>query len=294
MQDDAARFGFVGLGHIGAPMAERLAASGAPTVVFDVRRDACERLAAAGAQVAASCADLAARAKLIGICVRDDADVRDVVLGDGGLLAGAAPGTLLAVHSTILPRTAIEVADACRARGVDLIDAAVTGGRAAAANGTLCCMIGGDASLVERYRPAARLLGSTIVHTGALGTGAATKLCNNLVLYLGYLAAAEATSLADAAGVSRDVLFAVTGTRGSFTPPMKELLPARERALAGDPGMHDLLASFADLAQKDLAQAIAYGRELGIALPGAERCRDLMWDVYGIGRKPGDDGGSDG
>lgn len=294
MQDDAARFGFVGLGHIGAPMAERLAASGTPTVVFDLRRDACERLAASGAQVASSCADLAARADLIGICVRDDADVRDVVLGDDGLLAGAAPGTLLAVHSTILPRTAIEVADACRARGVDLIDAAVTGGRAAAANGTLCCMIGGDAALVERYRPAVALLASTVVHTGALGTGAATKLCNNLVLYLGYLAAAESTALADAAGVSRDVLFAVTGTRGSFTPPMKELLPARGRALAGDPGMRDLLASFADLAQKDLAQAIAYGRELGIALPGAERCRDLMWDVYGIGRKPGDDGGSDG
>ena len=294
MQDDAARFGFVGLGHIGAPMAERLAASGTPTVVFDVRRDACERLAASGAQVASSCAGLAARADLIGICVRDDADVRDVVLGDGGLLAGAAPGTLLAVHSTILPRTAIELAHACRARGVDLIDAAVTGGRAAAANGTLCCMIGGDATLVERYRPAARHLASTIVHTGALGTGAATKLCNNLVLYLGYLAAAEATSLADAAGVSREVLFAVTGARGSFTPPMKEILPGRDRALAGDPAMRELLASFADLAQKDLAQAIAYGRELGIALPGAERCRDLMWDVYGIGRKPGDDGGSDG
>lgn len=294
MQDDAPRFGFVGLGHIGAPMAARLAASGTPTVVFDLRRDACERLAAAGAQVARSGADLAARADLIGICVRDDADVRDVVLGADGILAGAAPGTLLAVHSTILPRTAIELADACRARGVDLVDAAVTGGRAAAANGTLCCMIGGDGALVERYRPAARHLASRIVHTGALGTGAATKLCNNLVLYLSYLAAAESTALADAAGISRDVLFEVTGTRGSFTPPMKEILPGRDRALAGDPAMRELLASFADLAQKDLEQAIAYGRELGIALPGAERCRDLMWDVYGLGRKREDDGGSDG
>lgn len=157
-------------------------------------------------------------------------------------------------------------------------------------------MIGGDAGLVERYRPAAACFASRIVHTGALGTGAATKLCNNLILYLGYLAAAEATALADAAGVSRNILFEVTGTRGSFTPPMKEFLPARERALRGEPGMREALASFADLAQKDLAQAIAYGRELGIELPGTARCRDLMRDVYGIGRDApdGGDGGSDG
>ena len=188
MQDDAPRFGFVGLGHIGAPMAARLVASGTPTVVFDVRGEACDRLAAAGAQVAHGAADLAARADLVGVCVRDDADVRAVVLGADGLLSGAAPGTLIAVHSTMLPRTAIELADACRTRGVDLIDAAVTGGRAAAAS--------------------------------------------------------------------------------------------------GEPGMHDLLAPFAGLAQKDLAQAIEHARGLGVDLPGAARCRELMWDVYGIGPDP--------
>jgi 3-hydroxyisobutyrate dehydrogenase len=296
MQRDAVRFGFVGLGHIGAPMAERFAASGHPTVVFDLQRDACERLAASGATIARSAAEVAARTDLIGICVRDDADVLDVVLGDDGLLAGAASGTLLAVHSTILPRTAIELADVCRARGVDLIDAAVTGGRAGAASGQLCTMIGGDAALVERYRPAAACFSSRIVHTGALGTGAATKLCNNLILYLGYLAAAEATALADAAGVSREVLYEVTGTRGTFTPAMKELLPARDAALRGEPGMPDLLAPFADLAQKDLAQAIEHARDLGIELPGAIRCRELMWQVYGLGGKPtrNDDGGNDG
>lgn len=292
---DAVRFGFVGLGHIGAPMAERLVASGAPTVVFDLRRDACERLAAAGARIATSCADLAARADLIGICVRDDADVRDVVLGDDGILAGAAPGTLLAVHSTIVPRTAIELAAACRPHGVELIDAGVTGGRSAATNGELCTMIGGDAALVERYRPLAACFSSRIVHAGPLGTGAAAKLCNNLVLYLGYLAAAEATALADAAGVSREVLFAVTGARGTFTEPMREILGARDLARRGDPETRARLAPFADLAQKDLAQALEHARDLGIDLPGAARCRELMWEVYGLGRDPAaDDGGTDG
>jgi 3-hydroxyisobutyrate dehydrogenase len=283
---DAPSFGFVGLGHIGAPMAYRLVASGHRTVVFDLREDACERLAAAGAQPARSGADLAAQADLIGICVRDDADVRRAVLGPDGLLAGAAPGTLLAVHSTILPRTAVALAATCRKRGVDLIDAAVTGGRGAAEDGRLCCMVGGDAALFERYRPAATCFASLLVHAGPLGTGAAAKLCNNLVLYMGYLAAAEATALADAAGVSREVLFAVTGSRGTFTPPMKEILEARGLALRGEPGIRDLLAPFADLAQKDLAQAIEHARELGVELPGTGRCRELMWDVYGIGRDP--------
>lgn len=291
----AQHFGFVGLGNLGAPMAERLVASGVPTVVYDLRRDACERLAAAGAQVAAICAELAARAALIGICVRDDADVRQVVLGDDGLLAGALPGTLLAVHSTILPRTAIELAEACRARRVDLIDAAVTGGRATAVTGQLCMMLGGEPALVERYRPAAVHLASRIVHAGPLGTGAAAKLCNNLVLYLGYLAAAEATTLADAAGVSREVLFEVTGARGTFTAPMREILGARDLARRGDPATRARLAPFADLAQKDLAQAIEHARGLGIDLPGAERCRELMWEVYGIGRAAtADEGESDG
>lgn len=108
MQEEAPRFGFVGLDPIGAPMARRLVASGSATTVLDLRRDACEPPAAAGADVARSAADLASRADRTGICVRDDADVRQVVLGDDGLLAGAAPGTLIALHSTILPGTAIE------------------------------------------------------------------------------------------------------------------------------------------------------------------------------------------
>jgi 3-hydroxyisobutyrate dehydrogenase-like beta-hydroxyacid dehydrogenase len=290
-------FGFVGLGNIGMPMAERLAASGQPTFVFDLRDAACTQLAGRGVTVAASCADLAARATLIGICVRDDADVRDVVLGEDGLLAGAAPGTLLAVHSTILPRTAVELAATCKPRGVDLIDAAVTGGSAGAAAGTLCTMVGGDAGLVERFRPAAECYSARIVHTGALGSGAATKLCNNLMLYLGYLAVAEGTLLADAAGLSRDALFEVTSHSGVLTEAMRRFLPAREigRGSPGDARIRELLGPFADLAEKDLTQAVAHARALGVELPGTALCKELMYEVYGLGPKAGgSEGGRDG
>src|SRR6185295_7182196 len=103
------RAGFVGLGAIGRPMAARLCAGGLPTTVYDVVPDAVAALVAAGATAASSARAVAAAADVIGVCVRDDDDVRAVVLGDDGLLTGAAPGAVIAVHSTILPRTVREI-----------------------------------------------------------------------------------------------------------------------------------------------------------------------------------------
>ena len=277
-------FGFVGLGNIGAPMAERLAASGRPTHVFDIRDAACARLRQRGAIVAKSCADLASRAALIGICVRDDADVRHVLLGAEGLLAGVVPGAVLAIHSTVLPRTVQDMEPACRDRGVQLIDAPITGGAIGAAGGSLCTMIGGEESAVERYRPAANCFSAKIVHTGALGSGATTKLCNNLMLYLSFLAAAEATSLAEAAGLSREALENVTGSSGVLTEPMRRFLGARRTALGhpGEEGVLQAIRPFADLAEKDLAVTLAHAREYGLELPGAGLCQRTMYEVYGV------------
>jgi 3-hydroxyisobutyrate dehydrogenase-like beta-hydroxyacid dehydrogenase len=265
-------------------MAERLAESGRPTHVFDINDAACARLRQAGAIVATSCADLAAHAELIGICVRDDGDVRRVVLGAKGLLAGVVPGAVLAVHSTVLPRTVQDLEPACRDRGVQLIDAPVTGGAIGAAAGSLCTMIGGEASALERYRAAAECFSATIVHTGALGSGATAKLCNNLMLYLSFLAVAEATTLAEAAGLSRQALEDVTGCSGVLTEPMRRFLGGRRMALGnpGDAGVLRSIGSFADLAEKDLALTLAHAREYGLELPGTGLCQRMMYEVYGL------------
>jgi 3-hydroxyisobutyrate dehydrogenase-like beta-hydroxyacid dehydrogenase len=280
----ALRAGFVGLGNIGKPMARRLVAGGFETTVFDVVPEAIEELAAAGARRAASPREVAATADVVGICVRDDADVRAVVFGRDGLLAGMKSGAVIAIHSTILPRTVVEIGDAARKAGVGVVDACVTGGPNGADQGTLTYMVGGDAAHVERCRPVFETSAARIVHTGALGTGAATKLCNNLMTYLGFLAAFEATLLARRSGLSTEAFEEVTRANGNLTDQMRAFLmlhriPAEQRK---DSGFQKMLHGYTTLAEKDLAVTLAFAREHGVTLPGTALCQQLMARVYGL------------
>ena len=278
------RAGFVGLGNIGKPMARRLVAGGLETTVFDVVPAAVDELVAAGARRAACAREVAAAADVVGLCVRDDADVRAVVLGPDGLLASAVPGLVVAIHSTVLPRTVCEMGEAAAARGVGVVDACVTGGAAGAEQGRLTYMVGGEAAYVERCRPVFATCAAKIVHTGALGTGTATKLCNNLMTYLGFLAAFEATLLARRSGLSQEALEEVTRANGNMTDQMHMFLrlhrlPAEQRK---EPGFQQMLLGFTTLAEKDLAVTLAFAREHGVALPGTGLCQQLMARVYGL------------
>ena len=278
------RAGFVGLGSIGRPMARRLRGAGLATTVYDLVPSAIEELVAAGAAAASSPRAVAAASDVVGVCVRDDADVQAVVLGDDGLLAGAAAGSVIAIHSTILPRTVRELGATARARGVGLVDACVTGGPTGAEQGRLTYMVGGDPADVERCRPVFASAARSIVETGALGTGAATKLCNNLMTYLGFLAAFEATTLARAAGLATRAFEEVTRSNGNLTDQMQMFLmlhrlPDEQRR---EPGFQQMLRGYTTLAEKDLAVTLAFARELGLALPGTGLCQQLMARVYGL------------
>lgn len=278
------RTGFVGLGSIGRPMARRLCRAGLITTVYDLVPSAIEELLAAGAAGASSPRAVAAASDVVGVCVRDDADVEAVVLGDDGLLAGAAPGAVIAIHSTILPRTVRALGAAARARGVGVVDACVTGGPTGAEQGRLTYMVGGDPADVERCRPVFATAARSVVVTGALGTGAATKLCNNLMTYLGFLAAFEATTLARAAGLATGAFEEVTRSNGNLTDQMQMFLmlhrlPEEQRR---EPGFQRMLRGYTTLAEKDLAVTLAFARELGLALPGTGLCQQLMARVYGL------------
>ena len=281
--DTPLRVGFVGLGNIGLPMARNITGRGFALTVFDLRAEPLAELAARGATVAGTLGELGAGAEVIGVCVRDDAQVEGVLLGAEGILAAARPGTIVVIHSTVHPRTIHAMARHAARRGVGVLDAPITGGAAGAEAKTLCYMAGGDASLIERCRPVFKTSAATIVTTGALGTGAATKLCNNIMMYLGFLAAFEATSLAQAAGVAREVLLDVTRSNGILTKPMEAYLGLRAAAASrtNDVALQHMLAGFSDLAAKDLEVALECARELGVTLPGTERCRELMALVYG-------------
>lgn len=265
-------------------MARRLVAGGLETTVCDVVPAAVDQLTAAGARRAACPREVAAAADVVGVCVRDDADVRAVVCGPDGLLAGAAPGMVIAIHSTILPRTVCEVGAAAAAVGVGVVDACVTGGAAGAEQGRLTYMVGGDSAHVEHCRPAFETSAEKIVHTGPLGTGAATKLCNNLMTYLGFLAAFEANLLAQRSGLSQQALDEITRANGNMTDQMRMFLalhrlPTEQRE---EPGFQQMLRGFTTLAEKDLAVTLAFAREHGVALPGTGLCQQLMARVYGL------------
>jgi 3-hydroxyisobutyrate dehydrogenase len=278
------RVGFVGLGKIGLPMARRLVAGGLDTTVFDLVSGAVDALVAAGACGARSVREVAAAADVIGVCVRDDDDVRAVVLGDDGLLGGAKAGTVIALHSTILPRTVMQVGAAAAAHDVGVVDACIAGGAKGAEQGTLTYMVGGDAAHLERCRPAFATSAATIIHTGALGTGATAKLCNNLMTYLGFLAAFEAALLACRSDLATDTFEAVTGASGNLTAGMRAFLAMRRSPVEQRKSteFQQMLRAYTTLAEKDLAVTLAFAREHGVALPGTALCQQLMARVYGL------------
>jgi 3-hydroxyisobutyrate dehydrogenase len=280
----ALRAGFVGLGDIGGPMARRLAGAGAELGVFDVAPAAMQPLLAAGARAAASPAELARASDVLGVCVPEDAHVRAVALGPDGILAGAAPGAIVAIHSTILPETAVEVGRACAERGVAVLDACVTGGAARAAQGKLTCLVGGDAGVLERARPYLALLAERIVHAGPLGSGCKLKLCLNVITYLQWTAAFEAMSLARAVDLPVAVLEEAGRANGQITELMVQYMALHKAPpeTRRSEGTQRALRGFMHIAEKDLAWALELGRRSGVSLPGTALASQTMARIYAV------------
>ena len=188
--DDLPRVGFIGLGSQGGPMAHAIARSHFPTTLWARRPESLEPYGDTDAATASTPAELASQSDLVCICVLDDAGVEEIVLGEEGVLAGLAPGGAIAIHSTVHPRTCLRLADAAKARGIDIIDAPVSGGGAAATTKSLLVMVGGDVQVVDRFRPVFEIFADPIVHLGPLGSGQVTKLLNN-TLFAAHLATSE-------------------------------------------------------------------------------------------------------
>jgi 3-hydroxyisobutyrate dehydrogenase len=183
------RVGFIGLGSQGAPMARRIIEAGYPVTLWARRPATLEPFADTGAKTAGTPAELAVASDLVCLCVTGDADVEQVVAGEGGVLAALGEGGVIAVHSTVHPDTCRRLAAEAATRGIRLIDAPVSGGAPAASAGRLLVMVGGDEPTVEFCRPVFASYGDPVVHLGPLGAGLVTKLLNN-VLFTAHLATA--------------------------------------------------------------------------------------------------------
>jgi len=284
MRGVALRAGFIGLGNQGKPIAANLVPAGFETTVHDLAPAPVAELVAAGAKAAASPRELAERCDVIGICVPADAHVRAVVLGEHGVLAGAAPGAVIAIHSTILPETALELERAATPHGVGVLDACVTGGAARAKQKQLTFLVGGDAQALEKARPYLEVSAVKVIHAGALGNGARLKLCLNLITYIQWAAAYESFALAQATGLPQALLEEAGHANGQLTPLMTAFLAlhkAPQEARESE-GMQALLRGYRDVAEKDLACALELARGAGLALPVGGLVSLLMAQIYGV------------
>lgn len=195
------RIGFIGLGIMGKPMSRNLLKAGYPLVVYNRSPAALEELAADGATIAPSPQAVAEQTDVVISCVADSPDVEAIVLGDRGILAGARSGMLYIDMSTIAPVTARKIYAALHEKGVEALDAPVSGGDTGAQQGTLSIMVGGEPAAFDRALPILQVMGKNIVHIGAAGAGQVTKACNQIVVALTVQAVAEALTLAKKSGV---------------------------------------------------------------------------------------------
>jgi len=202
--------GFIGLGNMGGPMMRNLAKTGHRIKAYDVAPTLVAAAKEAGAEPAAGAADAARGVEIVITMLPAGKHVRSVYLGEAAVIAAAAPNTLLVDCSTIDVATARAVNAAAKERGLDMVDAPVSGGVAGAQAATLTFMVGGTDSAFARAEPVLKAMGKAIVHAGPAGNGQAAKICNNMMLGIQMISVAEAFALADKLGLAPAKLFEIS------------------------------------------------------------------------------------
>lgn len=258
------KVGFIGLGEQGKPMAINLAKSGFNLIVHDSRREPVDELIAMGAESAHSPREVAAGSEIIEIAVVDDAQVEAVVMGDDGIIAGARPGSVIAIHSTIRPATVRKIATESARRGIAVVDAPVSGGSRGAQLRTMCYMVGGEKVLVERCRPIFETSAKSLFHVGPLGAGMTAKLAHQVIICLNVLAASEGMALAAKAGLDLTMMQEVVRAGGAQSRVADNWIKNKPTPNASR------------LWYKDLMLALEFADELGLALPATSMAQELI------------------
>jgi 2-hydroxy-3-oxopropionate reductase len=272
----AMKLGFIGLGIMGRPMALNLRRAGHALWVHGRRPVTMEVLVEAGAQACRSVADVAASAEIIFIMVSDTPDVEKIVLGETGLAPRLRPGQVIVDMSTISPASTRRLAQELETRGVEMLDAPVSGGEIGAINANLSIMVGGKEKTFLRVKPLFNVLGKNVVHVGDHGAGQVAKACNQIVAALTIEAVSEALTFARKNGV--DAARVREALMGGFAGS-KILEVHGQRMLDNDfkPGFK------VKLHQKDLRIVMEDAHQLGIGLPGAALVAQHLNALMGSG-----------
>jgi 2-hydroxy-3-oxopropionate reductase len=269
--------GFIGLGIMGRPMAKNLLKAGHQLIVHDIVRASVDDVAASGAARGDSSSDVASKSEIVVTMLPDGPDVEAAMLGPGGVLEGARKGCIVVDMSSISPTVSQKVGAACAAKGVEFLDAPVSGGEPKAIDGTLAIMVGGDAKVFERVKPILEKMGSSVLLTGPVGAGNVTKLANQIMVACNIAAMGEALVLATRAGLDPEVVFnAVKGGLAGST-----VLNAKAPMVIGrnfKPGFRIRLH------QKDLRNALAAGESMNVPLPLTSMVQQMLITLMNDGK----------
>jgi 2-hydroxy-3-oxopropionate reductase len=277
------KIGFIGLGIMGNPMALNLIKAGYSLTVYDIRPEPVKEVVAAGAKEGRNSKDVAAQSEVVITMLPNSPDVKDAVLGKDGVLEGTKAGTILIDMSSIAPLISREVAAEAKKKGVEMLDAPVSGGEPKAKDGTLSIMVGGKKEVFEQVEDILKVMGSSAVLVGDIGSGNMTKLANQIIVALNIAAMSEAMVLATKAGVDPEKVFQAIrgGLAGSNVLNAKVPL-----VLDGNfkPGFR------IELHIKDLANALDTAHSVGVPVPLSSGVMEIM-QALKVDGKAGDDHG---
>ncbi len=284
MADQFNKIGFIGLGIMGKPMALNLIKAGHKLAVYDIRPEPVEELVKKGAERCLSPKHVAEISDMVITMLPDSPDVKEVVLGKEGVLKGIQPGTIIVDMSSIAPAVSIEICKKVKEKGVEMIDAPVSGGEPKAIEGTLSIMAGGDLKTFEKVEGVLKAMGSSVVRVGEIGSGNITKLANQIIVALNIAAMSEAMVLAEKAGVDAESVFnAIRGGLAGSTV-LNAKMPL---ILDGNfkPGFR------IGLHIKDLKNALETADELSVAVPLTKGIMEIMQTLKADGKAGDDHGG---
>jgi 2-hydroxymethylglutarate dehydrogenase len=263
------KFGFIGVGNMGNPMALNLVKAGHSLLVHDIRREAAANLEEAGATWVNSPKETATGVEATFLSLPMPADVERVVLAENGVLAGMRGGGTIIDMSTNSPTVVRGLAEKTKAKGVVFLDAPVSGGVRGARNATLAIMVGGDKAAYDKYEPVLKAVGANVFHCGDVGNGNVVKLVNNMLAFIHMMGAAEAVVLGTKAGVDPNILWQAVkaSSGGSF------VWESGTRAILRD----RLAPTFTiDLASKDISLAAALAQEMDVPLKMGTAAKELI------------------
>lgn len=278
------KIGFIGLGIMGKPMSKNLLKAGYKLVVFDIVKDALAEVVASGAEQGSSPKDVASRSDIVITMLPNSPHVKTVVLGKDGVIEGAKPGTLVVDMSSIAPLASQEVAAELGKKGIDMIDAPVSGGEPKAVDGTLAIMVGGKEEHFDKVKDILLKMGASAVLCGDIGAGNVTKLSNQIVVALNIAAMSEAYVLAAKSGVDPAKVFDAIkgGLAGSTVLNAKSPMVLEGNYKAG---------FRIELHIKDLQNALDTAHEIGTPIPLTSVVMEMMQALKVEGKQKDDHGG---